>query len=289
MGDVEGMKKFFTILSAGTLALMLAACNDTATPKKETTDESKLTLEQVYEKAIDRQSEIKSLSSDMKQNMVIDMAGESSKVEINADLKMDIVTEPLTMYLKSSTDISNLATNEKTSMPLEMYMIQEQGFYVKDFNSAGWMKLPNDNFDEIANQATGSADSKEQLKQLQQFVKDFKFEQTDDAYILTLNAEGEKFKKFMESQIAATLPDTLAPATLPLDAMTIEKANYVLTIDKKTFDTNKIDVDFDFNMTIEGEKASIVSKSIITYTSINNISEIKIPQNIIDTAIDASF
>ncbi|MEG0261304.1 MAG: hypothetical protein RR651_15685, partial [Lysinibacillus sp.] len=169
------------------------------------------------------------------------------------------------------------------------YMIQEQGFYVKDFNSAGWMKLPNDNFDEIANQATGSADSKEQLKQLQQFVKDFKFEQTDDAYILTLNAEGEKFKKFMESQIAATLPDTLAPATLPLDAMTIEKANYVLTIDKKTFDTNKIDVDFDFNMTIEGEKASIVSKSIITYTSINNISEIKIPQNIIDTAIDASF
>ncbi|MEG0450869.1 MAG: hypothetical protein RR595_13520 [Lysinibacillus sp.] len=283
------MKKFFTILSAGTLALMLAACNDTATPKKETTDESKLTLEQVYEKAIDRQSEIKSLSSDMKQNMVIDMAGESSKVEINADLKMDIVTEPLTMYLKSSTDISNLATNEKTSMPLEMYMIQEQGFYVKDFNSAGWMKLPNDNFDEIANQATGSADSKEQLKQLQQFVKDFKFEQTDDAYILTLNAEGEKFKKFMESQIAATLPDTLAPATLPLDAMTIEKANYVLTIDKKTFDTNKIDVDFDFNMTIEGEKASIVSKSIITYTSINNISEIKIPQNIIDTAIDASF
>ncbi|HAU34145.1 MAG TPA: hypothetical protein DCW76_07360, partial [Lysinibacillus sp.] len=59
------MKKIFKVLAVGTLALTLAACNSSATPTKDTTKTSNLTLEQVYDKAVDRQSDIKSASANM--------------------------------------------------------------------------------------------------------------------------------------------------------------------------------------------------------------------------------
>ncbi|MNH40466.1 hypothetical protein D3C79_1017910 [compost metagenome] len=72
----------------------------------------------------------------------------------------------------------------------------------------------------------------------------------------------------------------------PLDNLTIDKINYVLYIDKETFDTNKMDMNFDLIMKIEDQELSMKTKSIVTYTDFNHLKSIDIPQSIIDNARD---
>ncbi|MFJ7738694.1 DUF6612 family protein [Lysinibacillus sp. NPDC097287] len=278
------MNKFFAVLSAGAVALILTACNTGATPTKDTTATSKLTLEQVYDKAMERQADIKSMSASMDMEQVMKFGAGDESMEMNMDSQMDIdmIAKPLAMHLSGTMTVPDMfgEGDENSSMPIEMYMKQEQGFFMKDPTTEGWMKLPNEQFDAILDQTASSANAKEQLEQLKQYIDDFTFEQTDDTYVLTLNAQGDAFKELIQSE----LDKSLGTSENPLGDLSIEKANYVIYIDKETFDTNKMDMEFDLIMSVEGQEAAIQTKSVVTYTEINNLDSIDIPQSIIDKA-----
>ncbi len=281
------MKKIFKVLAVGTLALTLAACNSSATPTKDTTEKSKLTLEQVYDKAVDRQADIKSASANMDMTQVTKVgAGEEAmEFSINSKMEMDIIVDPLAMHLSGSMSMPDMMSEgqETTDMPIEMYMKKDAGLFMKDVTTDSWLKLPNENFDAILDQTAASADAKEQLEQLKKFIKDFTFEQTDKEYVLTLEAKGDKFKELIDSEINKSMQD-MGLEENPMDQLTIEKINYVLHIDKKTFDTNKMDMNFDLKMAVEGDELLMNTKSVVTYTDFNHLKTIDIPQNIVDNA-----
>lgn len=278
------MKKFFTVLSAGAVALVLTACNNSATPTKDTTAKSTLTLEQVYDQAMERQANIKSMSASVDMEQMIKFGIDEESMEINMDSQMDIdmIAEPLAMHLSGSTTVPNMFDEgaENSSMPIEMYMKQDQGFFMKEPTSDSWMKMPSEEFNAILDQTASSANAKEQLEELKQYIDDFTFKQNDDTYVLTLNAQGDRFKELIQAE----LDKSLGTGQNPLDGLTIEKVNYVIYIDKETFDTNKLDMNFDLKMSIEGQEATIQTKSVVTYTEINNLDSIDIPQSIIDNA-----
>ncbi len=71
-------KKLFIGMTIGT-AVLVAACGDTATVKENTTATSDLTLEEVFEKTLERQQELKSTKADMSisQDMEMTMGDES--------------------------------------------------------------------------------------------------------------------------------------------------------------------------------------------------------------------
>ena len=278
------MKKIFTILSAGAVALVLTACNNSATPTKETTATSSLTLEQVYDKAMDRQADIKSMSAsmDMTQVMKFGAGKEAMDMNIGSQMEIDMIAKPLAMHLSGSMTMPDVFSGgvENSSLPIEMYMKQDQGFFMKDPTTEIWMELPNEEFDAILDQTAASANAKEQLEQLKQYIDNFTFEQTDDSYVLTLNAKGDQFKELIQSEVNKSL----GTGENPLEGLTIDKANYVIHIDKETFDTNKMDMNFDLKMSVEGQESTIQTKSVVTYTEINHLDTIDIPQSIIDNA-----
>ncbi|WP_155591807.1 DUF6612 family protein [Lysinibacillus cavernae] len=281
------MKKIFKVLAVGTLALTLAACNSSATPTKDTTKTSKLTLEQVYDKAVDRQADIKSASANMDMTQVTKVGSgeEAMEFSINSKMEMDILVDPLAMHLSGSMTMPDMMSEgeETTDMPIEMYMKKDAGLFMKDMTTDSWLKLPDENFDAILDQTAASADAKEQLEQLKKFIGDFSFEQTDDEYVLTLEAKGDKFKELIDSEITKSMQD-MGLEENPLDQLQIEKINYVLHIDKETFDTNKMDMNFDLKMAVEGDELLMNTKSVVTYTDFNHLKTIDIPQNIIDNA-----
>ncbi|MFL1996563.1 DUF6612 family protein [Lysinibacillus irui] len=281
------MKKVFKVLAVGTLALTLAACNSSATPTKDTTKTSKLTLEQVYDKAVDRQADIKSASAkmDMTQVTKVGSGEEAMEFSIDSNMEMDIIVDPLAMHLSGSMSMPDMMSEgeETTDMPMEMYMKKDTGLFMKDTTTDSWMKLPDENFEAILDQTAASADAKEQLEQLKKFINDFSFEQTDDEYVLTLEAKGDKFKELIDSEINKSMQD-IGLEENPLDQLTIEKINYVLYIDKETFDTNKMDMNFDLKMAVEGDELVMNTKSVVTYTEFNHLKTIDIPQSIIDNA-----
>ncbi|MGE7927615.1 DUF6612 family protein [Lysinibacillus xylanilyticus] len=281
------MNKFFKVLSVGALALTLAACNSSATPKKDTTNTSKLTLEQVYEKAVDRQSDIKSATAkmEMTQDSKVGSGEQSMEFSIESKMDMDVVADPMAMHLSGSVTMPDMASADQksTEMPIEMYMKKDQGFFMKDEATNSWYKLPNEQIDSVMEQTASSADAKAQLEQLKNFIEDFKFEQTDNAYILTLDAKGDKFKELIDSEINKSMKD-MGLEENPLDNLTIDKIHYILEIDKKTFDTNKLDMNFDLKMKVEDQELSMKTKSVVTYTDFNHLKTIDIPQEIINNA-----
>lgn len=281
------MKKIFKVLAVGTLALTLAACNSSATPTKDTTNKSKLTLEQVYDKAVDRQADIQSASAkmDMTQVTKVGSGKEAMEFSIDSKMEMDIIVDPLAMHLSGSMTMPDMMNEGKETMdmPIEMYMKKDAGLFMKDSTTDSWLKLPDENFDAILDQTAASADAKEQLEQLKKFIKDFTFEQTDDEYVLTLDAKGDKFKELIDSEINKSMQE-MGLEENPMDQLSIEKINYVLHIDKETFDTNKMDMNFDLKMAVEGDELLMNTKSVVTYTEFNHLKTIDIPQSIIDNA-----
>ncbi len=204
-------------------------------------------------------------------------------------MKMDVVTDPLAMHVSVTTTAPDtLSESDKnTDASVEMYMKQDLGIFVKDETSSDnqWLKLPSTDIDTIIKETASPANAKEQLDQLKKFIGDFKFEQTDDAYVLTLDAKGDKFKELIDSEIRKSMQE-LNLQENPLDNLTIDKMNYVLYIDKETFDTNKIDVKMDLKIKVEDEELSTKTKTVITYTEFNHLKSIDIPQSIIDNATD---
>lgn len=281
------MKKIFKVIAVGTLALTLAACNSSATPTKDTTKTSNLTLEQVYDKAVDRQSDIKSASANMDMTQVTKVGSgeEAMEFSINSKMEMDIIVDPLAMHLSGSMSMPDMMSEgqETTDMPIEMYMKKDAGLFMKDVTTDSWLKLPDENFDAILDQTAASADAKEQLEQLKKFINDFTFEQTDKEYVLTLEAKGDKFKELIDSEINKSIED-MGLEENPMDQLTIEKINYVLHIDKETFDTKKMDMNFDLKMAVEGDELLMNTKSVVTYTDFNHLKTIDIPQSIVDNA-----
>lgn len=281
------MKKIFKVLAVGTLALTLAACNSSATPTIDTTKTSNLTLEQVYDKAVDRQSDIKSASANMDMTQVTKVGSgeEAMEFSINSKMEMDIIVDPLAMHLSGSMSMPDMMSEgqETTDMPIEMYMKKDAGLFMKDVTTDSWLKLPDENFDAILDQTAASADAKEQLEQLKKFINDFTFEQTDKEYVLTLEAKGDKFKELIDSEINKSIED-MGLEENPMDQLTIEKINYVLHIDKETFDTKKMDMNFDLKMAVEGDELLMNTKSVVTYTDFNHLKTIDIPQSIVDNA-----
>lgn len=281
------MNKFLKVLSVGALALTLAACNSSATPTKDTTNTSKLTLEQVYEKAVERQADIKSVTAKMEttQDSNIGSGEQSMEFSIDKKMDMDMVIDPIALHVSGSMTMPDMASADKkdTEVPIDMYMKKDQGFFMKNATTNDWYKLPDEQSNAVIQQTTSSADAKAQLEQLKSFIKDFKFEQTDDAYVLTLDANGDKFKELIDSEINKSMKD-MGLEENPLDKITIDKIHYILHIDKKTFDTTKMDMNFDLKMKVKDQELSMKTKTVVTYTDFNHLKTIDIPQEIIDKA-----
>lgn len=277
------MKKFFSVISAAAIALVLTACNNSATPTKDTILESSLTLENVFNQAIARQADIKSISATINLSQEMNYgADDALQMNIDSQMTIDMMTKPLAIHLAGKMSMPDLFGDgtENSSMPIELYMKKDQGFYMKEPTSEHWMKIPSEQFDAILEQTATSTNAKEQLEQLKQYIDDFTFTQTDNTYVLTLQAKGDQYKELIQSALNNSLPTT----NNPLTDLTIEQANYTIVLNKKTFDTNKLDMHFTLLMDIEGQTSKINTKTLVTYTDINHLETIDIPQTIIDHA-----
>ena len=283
-------KKLFIGMTIGT-AVLVAACGDTAEVKDDTTVKSDLTLEEVFEKTLERQQELKSAKADMSisQDMEMTMGDESFTASTVSDMKMEAVVEPMQLYVEGTTAMVDNESGEEMTMPLKMYMTEEDGFYLYEESMGGWFKMSGDSYVDILSQAGMQNDAAEQLKQLQQFLSDFTFEQTDKEFTLTLNAEGDKFMSFLLEQMSGALGEQSEEITTTLEGTTIEGAKYVLTIDKETFDLTNMVMDLVMTMEIEGMATKIDQSSTVDYYDFNSIESIVIPQEVIDTAQEMGF
>ena len=284
------MNKYFIGAVVGVAAFSLAACGDSATPIEGTTEKSDLALEEVFNKAMERQESLHSVKANiiMEQGIVMTVDGEEVQMTSSTNIVMSATVKPMAFFVDGTMSMTMAGEEESFDMPLNMYLTEADGFYMNDTMSGGWIKLPDEMYDELLAQVGANADTKEQLQQLKPFLKDFKFEQKNEEYILTLYANGEKFNDMILKQVAGSMSQQLDGEAL-LNGMEVKDAKYVITIDKQTFDTRKMNMDFVMKFDVEGMSAEVNTLSTITYSNFNNVDTIIIPQDVLDTAIDSDF
>lgn len=285
------MKKWFKGLGVGVLALGLAACGSAAEPKKdaetgekvELENKSEMTAQEVYSKAMEVSEEQKSMHAVMDINQKISMPSEELEMDSKIKMDMDMIIEPLAMHQNMKMDMGEMG-----AMDMELYMT-EAGFFMHDPESGQWIKMGKDMYDEMMAQMGGETDPTLDMEMFNEFKDDFKFEQTDDEYILTLSASGDKFSGLMKELMGSALPedmDMTEEDAEMLENMDVKSLEVVMYIDKETFYTNAFDLDMDMTMKIEEQEMRIVQKMKSVITKINEIDEIVVPQEVIDEAVD---
>lgn len=275
------MKKWIKGFGIGLLALGLAACSGTA-DMKPGTDESKksdLTVGEVFEKAQAASEKLESMQTSM------DIAQKISAPDLGLDMDskikidMDLVQEPLEMHQKMEMDMGDEGIGS-----MELYMTKE-GFFMQEPESKTWMKLPKELSEEVMNSASAGADPTLDLEPLEEFIEDFTFEQNDDAYILKLIADGEKFNALVQDQLSE-IEGFAEVGAEALEGMKIHQLDYEIYIDKKTFDTTHFNVEMDMEMENDESLIRITQDIKTKVNAINELKEIKVPQEILDSAVE---
>jgi hypothetical protein len=285
------MKNWMKGLAVGVLALGLAACNDTAEPKKDpetgkpeqVENKSEMTAQEVYKKSMEVSDEQKSMHAKMDIEQSIKMPSEELDMNSNIKMDLDMVIDPMEMYQKMTMDMG-----EQGSMDIEMYMA-EAGFFMHDPDSGQWLKFPDEMYADMIGEMGAGADPTLDMEMFKDFMEDFKFEQTDNEYILTLAASGEKFTKLFKDIAAENMPAGLEMSEEEaelMENMEVKALNFEIFIDKETFYTNAFNMDMDMTMTVEGQEMNIVQKINADISKINEIEKIEIPQEVLDSAID---
>lgn len=280
------MKKRYFLAISSLAVLTIAACSDTATPINGTKEESNLTLQQVFDKAIERQNSINSVHAvvDMNQVMEMNAGGQTIHFTTASNLTMDVNQSPIAMYTKGTVGM-NMVDEKMIEVPLEMYMTEKDGFYMLNGKTNEWLKLPAEQYDQMLAQTGAQADAAQQLQQLKQFVDDFTFEQDNNDYKLTLTIEGEKFKEFIMAQMGTSLGETMEMSGDELMNMTFEDSKYDIVIAKDTFDTKEIDMDLTILIDVEGQQTKIENDANIVYSQFDKVERITIPNEVKNKAI----
>ncbi|MEK5036815.1 DUF6612 family protein [Sporosarcina sp. FSL K6-3457] len=284
------MKNWIKGMAVGVLALGLAACNAPAEPKTDTEtgkkveleEPSGLTAQEVFEKATAASAEQTSMQAAMNIDQLIEIPSQDLTMNSKINMDMDMIIDPLAMYQKMDVDMG-----EQGAMKMEVYMTEE-GFFMNESESGQWIKLPSEMYEELLGEV-GSADPTLDMSMFKEFVEDFKFEQTDDEYILKLSASGDKFSKLFKELAMENLPagvDANAEAAELMENIEVTSLEYEIFIDKKTFYTNAFNMKMDMTMVVDGEEMRLDQKIDAKLSKINEIDKIEIPQEVLDNALD---
>ncbi|MER2046635.1 MAG: DUF6612 family protein [Solibacillus sp.] len=278
------MKKQYLFAMSTLSIALVAGCGDTAEPVEGTDSEANLTLQQVYENAMQRQQNLKSVHAETTMDQVTSfvMEGQTMEITSNSNLAMDIQQKPMAMYSKGTVKMD--MGDEKMDMPIDMYMTEEDGFYMLNGDTNEWLKMPEEQYEQLIAQTGAQADASEQLEQLEQFIDDFSFEQDDENYLLTLNIEGDEFKQFIVSQMGASLGESMEVNGEILENMTFEDSQYNIVVAKDTFDIKEMDMDLKIITNVEGQETTIENDANIVYSKFDEVKEINIPNEVINEA-----
>ena len=296
------MKKWTSILLGAVLLISLtAACSNGANntpansaaptnasepavtdPSAENSEEEAIpTAEELIQRIDEAGNSLKSYSmeSTMDQNIAIDDNGTKQEQEISMQISSDIITQPYAAYQKISMSNPNIEGMEGMDGS-EQYMTPE-GIYVKV--NGEWVKLPDQDAEPLLNEMKNQSNPQSQFAQLEAVMDELNVGEEGDNYTLTASLSGEGLQEIAKSylnQSGGADPQTEAM----IEQMDIKRLDMNYKISKETYYPVDVAVVMEMDTEIENQKLSLVMDMTTKFTGYNNIEEIKVPQEAIDSA-----
>ncbi len=301
------MKRWLLVLLAGVMAMVLAACSDSSEPTGGTNDdaeteeteaqdkdkeqEKELTAEEVYEKALEASENLESAEVKMDMQQTMEAGDGSGSMKTDSKFDTEMTMDPLAMHMKGVTKMEMEGADEDMpDMDMEIYMV-DGAMYLYSEQIGDWMKMDGASMDAIEDMAGQQPDPSEQLEMVKDYTNDMDFEEKDNAYVLKLDTDGEKFNKLMQEMIEENMPEELLEqmgeeGQEALDNMKIHSMSMEYVIDKETFDISSMTVNMDMTMKAEDEELHITQTVKADYANINGVDAIEVPEDVKENAIE---
>ncbi|WP_139364909.1 DUF6612 family protein [Sutcliffiella halmapala] len=248
------------------------------------TEPHALTADEVLKKSTEVMAQLTSYSMEMTANQEISMGGEDP-LNMVTTTNTDMTINPLVMYQVTTMEDADSLMG---SMETESYFSPE-GIFFFDGMAAQWFKMPSEFAAEISALSEIQTNPAEQLEMLKAFSDDMTMKEENDVYVLNIEGSGEQYNE-MISMFSGMIGDDMgAMMQEMLSMMTINQLNYEVHVNKETFYQTKVVVMMDMEMDLEGEKMVSVQTMESTFSNFNEVSEIIIPQEVLDNAEEISL
>lgn len=271
----------------------LVACGQTAEPAAGVEDaqsaKSELTLEEVFDKSMEASEQVESLHADILTDQNMKMQPDGMEMDMEIDTEMDMILDPLAFHQKSETTLVSDDIENDNPMLMETYLT-DQGLYLYEASMDMWLKMQDEVVEDLKSMADyQTANPKEQLEDLEAFKDDFTFEQNEEAYILKLDASGEKFQALMREQLKKTLGQMELETIITEEDLKIHSVYYEVYIDKETFLTDSLLMNTEMDVVIDGDTMAIQSDVEAEYSDYNEIEEIILPKEAVEQAEEIEY
>lgn len=294
------MLKKLKLLFASLAIVALAACNQTPadsevednnadvtegveenadTDKAEETSEGSLNADEILTKSLEAMNDVESFSMVMDSVQEMNIPGEGT-METKMKMESDIGHDPTRLFQKLSMEVPGESFG---AMETETYFT-EQGMYIKDATVDQWIKYPDTYTEDMLSFAQLQSDNTQQLEMLKQFSEDITVSEDDTHYVLKIKGEGDSLKEMAVEMLAMLGDGMTGDMTEIFDLMEISVFDYELFIDKETYYQTRFTSTVEMSLTFEGE--TMVTKQTMdsTISNFNNVGEITIPEEVINTA-----
>ncbi|MBP1991793.1 DUF6612 family protein [Paenibacillus eucommiae] len=282
------MKKWTVMVSAIILVMVISACGNnvkdgesgaTIKPTDNKVESKGVpTVEELIKKTTEASQGFKSYSMDIKmdQNMSIDANGTKQDQKVNMEIKTDMIKEPLAMYQEIKTNVPGLPEAQE----IKQYITQE-GIYTQ--TQGTWMKLPDETKDQLMASINAQGSPEKQLEQFNSITKDTKVTEDGDNYVMSAEVSGDSVKELAKKLMSGSgSPNPQLEAMMGSMNITHMKLTYV--INKKEYLPVSMNVEMNMDMDQEGQKIGMEMKMDSSFSNYNEVKEIKVPQEALDSA-----
>lgn len=286
------MKKWTTVFIGALLAVSLAACgndtDNTATPpasNNETSNEGNTpaeqetkipTLDELITQTNAATKKMKSFTTEanIDQNLKLEGGEQPQDQQVNTSLKMDIIKDPMMIYQEMNMEMSG-----QEAQNVKQYITSD-----KIYSQVGeqWVAIPEAQTAQLIEQMKASMNPEAELEQFKKVEEDIEVTEEGDNYVINADVKGDNVKELAKAVMEQNGSDAQTQAML--DQMNITSMKMKYMINKETYLPTGTDVTMVMEMEQNGQKMTMDMKMNSTFSNQDQVEEIKIPQEALDSA-----
>ena len=252
----KSLKKYLLLIATVILSVTLAACG------------MGTSAEQIVNKSVESSKNIKSTDFEATNQSEI-LVGEQNQT-IENTVSGSLIMDPLAM--KATTDVKA----QGQSQTLELY-IKDGTAYAKSTGQNEWVKSSNNNITAQFENLKKIANSDKILEFYKKIAKDFKKTEENGNYVLTYTGNGEQFKDLMVAIANASSGSEVTASAF--NNVDFKNVSIKLVVTKDFVPVNN-EVTMELATKDTSNPTTMKIKQIIKYSNVNNVKEIKLPDEV---------
>ncbi|MGX7085455.1 DUF6612 family protein [Gemella bergeri] len=255
----KNIKRSITVFLTLILAVVLSACSMLQFNKS---------AENILNKTADTAKSIK--NTDFVSTNVSEIVNGEQTHKVDSKISGSIIFEPFTLKTISETKSQNITQKS------ELY-VKDNVIYTKSSGQNSWIKNSNDNVTSQFQNLKNIAYSEKIFEFYKKLAKDFQVTEENGNYVLTYSGSGEQFKELMVEIVNS------ASGSQQVDTNTFNDVNFKNVSIRYVITKKFIPVDVETTMDLEiknniGSAMKLTQK--ISYTNVNNVSDISLPNDV---------